>query len=74
MQTSLIYLTLAAERPLREFLTDPPLTIACVLLVVVSVGWIVVWRLIVRAMKKAARRGLQADATKSTRDIWAVPP
>ncbi len=64
----------AAERPLREFLTDPSLTIACVLLVVVSVGWIVVWRLIVREMRRAVARGRRADAVKATRDIWAYPP
>lgn len=74
MKTSLVHLTLAAERPLREFLTDPTLTIACVLLIVVSIGWIVVWRLIIRAMKRAPVRGLPVEPVKSPRNIWAFPP
>ena len=63
----------AAEEPLREFLTDPVLTIACVLLVVVSVGWIVVWRLVKRDMRRAALRSRRLEA-RNVRDVWAEPP
>ena len=68
---------LAAEPSLAEFFRDPILTVACVLLVVVSLGWIVVTRLILRHFKKAARRGVKgrvADAATTPRDIWNVPP
>jgi len=56
---------------------DPTLTVACVLLVVVSVGWVVVTRLIVRQMKRAALRGVRspvADTIRPARDIWSIPP
>ena len=66
-------IVVAAQRPLREFLTDPILTVACVLLVVVSVGWIVIWRRILHNMTRAARRRPQA-APRNPRDIWAYPP
>ena len=65
---------LAAERHLREFLTDPTLTIACVLLIVVSVGWVTVWRLILKEMNRAVVRGLPVEPVKPPRDIWAYPP
>ncbi|MBW3594236.1 MAG: hypothetical protein KY391_01555 [Actinobacteria bacterium] len=65
------------ERPLVEFMRDPTLTVACVLLVVVSVGWVVITRLIVHRMKKAAVRGVRSPATDAIRpakDIWSMPP
>ena len=68
------FVTLAAERHLREFLTDPTLTIACVLLIVVSVGCVMVWRSILRSMKRAVIRGLPVEPVKAPRDIWAYPP
>ena len=64
-------------RPLLEFMRDPSLTVACVLLVVVSVGWIAVTRLIVRQMKRAAQRGVRSRATdviRPAKDIWSIPP
>jgi hypothetical protein len=64
---------LAVEKPLREFLTDPTLTVACVLFVVVSVGWIVVWRQIKRDMRRAAVRSRRLEP-RNVRDIWAEPP
>ena len=67
-------LIIASHRPLQEFVTDPALTIACVLLVVVSIGWIVVWRMILRAMKRAAIEGRRVEVPKKPRDIWALPP
>lgn len=66
-----------AERPFLEFMRDPTLTIACVLLVVVSVGWVVVTRIIVRRMKRAAIRGVRSvstDAIRPAKDIWTIPP
>ena len=61
---------------LLEFMKDPTLTVACVLLVVVSVGWIFVTRLILHKMKRAAKRGAKAqlDAIRPAKDIWSIPP
>ena len=66
-----------AKRPLLEFMRDPALTVACVLLVVVSIGWVVVTRLILHKMKRAAQRGVRSPATDAIRpakDIWTIPP
>jgi ATP/ADP translocase len=68
---------LAATRSVTEFLADPMLTVACVLLIVVSIGWIVVTRLIVREYRRAAarqRRRPPVDVTRPARDIWSFPP
>ena len=68
---------LAAEPSLAEFFRDPILTVACVLLIVVSLGWVIVTRLILRHFKKAALRGVKApvvDAATTPRDIWNIPP
>lgn len=43
------------QTSLKEFLRDPTLTVACVLLIVVSVAWIVVSRIMVRRIKRRAR-------------------
>ena len=61
---------------LVEFMRDPALTVACVLLVVVSLGWVVMTRLILHRMKRAARRGARArlDAIRPAKDIWSIPP
>jgi hypothetical protein len=52
-------IVLAALRPLEEFVRDPALTVACVLLIVVSMAWVVVARLIYVNLRRAesARRG-----------------
>ncbi|MFP5353109.1 MAG: hypothetical protein ACLGIB_11185 [Actinomycetota bacterium] len=63
--------------PLEEFLSDPILTVACVMLIVVSVGWMLISRLIVHNLRKAARRGRRnsrIEAIRSERDIWSMPP
>lgn len=63
--------------PLDEFLSDPILTVACVMLIVVSIGWVLISRLIVRNLRKAAMRGRRTrrvDAIRSERDIWSMPP
>ena len=60
---------------LDEFLSDPILTMACVLLIVVSIGYIIVTRLIVRRYKKAALRDRRrAEQLRGERDIWSYPP
>ena len=62
---------------IEEFLADPVLTVACVMLVVVSFGWVVISRLIVRNLRKAAMRGIRSrrvDAVRPNRDIWTMPP
>ena len=51
-------LFLAAVDPFAEFIQEPVLSVAAVLLIVVSVAWIVMSRLITRAMKKAAYRAM----------------
>jgi hypothetical protein len=68
---------LARDGPgLREFLSDPSLTVACVLLIVVSVGWVVVTRLILHDQNSAAHRsrGTRSREPKPVRDIWSSPP
>jgi hypothetical protein len=67
----------ATPEQIGELFKDPALTVACVLLIVVSVGWVVITRMIVRRLKRAARRGrriARIDAVESPRDIWSFPP
>ena len=62
-------------QPLEEFAQDPLLTVASVLLIVVSFGWIVVSRLISRNLRKAARaKSEKKGAARPGKDIWADPP
>jgi len=66
-----------AVDPLEEFLSDPILTVACVMLIVVAFGWVVISRLIVRNLRKAAlagRRSRRVEAMRPERDIWSMPP
>jgi hypothetical protein len=68
---------LAAGACSAEFCQDPALTVACVFLVAVSFAWVIVTRLIVRRLKRAARRGqliAHRDTVQSPRDIWSYPP
>jgi hypothetical protein len=62
----------------EEITAEPLLATACVVLVVVSLEWILVARLIIHNYKKAARRGLVADTkmdvVRNPRDIWSYPP
>lgn len=77
MQAVATGLLMAQKPSLAEFFRDPSLTVACVLLIVVSVGWILVTRLIVHQMKRAAKRGLKTptlDSMRGPRDIWEIPP
>lgn len=67
----------ATARDIGELFADPALTVACVLLIVVSVGWVVVTRIHVRRLKKAARRGARVariDVVRDPKDIWSYPP
>ena len=67
----------ASAEQIGELFKDPALTVACVLLMVVSIGWVVVSRMIVHRLKKAAQRGqriAQRDVVANPRDIWALPP
>jgi hypothetical protein len=48
--------TWVAQGRIEEFVSDPVLTVACVLLVAVSVGWILTSRAITKNMKRAAER------------------
>jgi hypothetical protein len=67
----------ATADQIGELFRDPALTVACVFLIVVSIGWVVVSRLIVRRLKQAALRGqhiARRDIVQPPRDIWSFPP
>lgn len=69
-------LAASAER-IGELFRDPALTVACVLLIVVSVGWVVISRMIVHRLRKAAQKGqriARIDVVKNPSDIWSYPP
>lgn len=73
------WILLAKARHFGEFARDPVLTIACVLLIVVSIGWVVVTRLIAHNLRRALLRRQQAEqrgrgAPRPPRDIWSEPP
>jgi hypothetical protein len=55
---------LAQTRPLDEFVRDPALTVACVLLIVVSIAWVVVARMIWVNLRRAA-----ANAERMARPV-----
>lgn len=59
---------------LEEFARDPILTVACVLLVVVSIAWIVVSRMIVRNLKRAAADSAPRKQRRSARRVFDAPP
>jgi hypothetical protein len=63
-------------RPLEEFLSEPSLTVACVLLIGVSIAWVVIARLISRKLRKAERAAGTANpgTYQSPKDIWVEPP
>jgi hypothetical protein len=68
--------TMLQAQPLEEFAQDPLLTVASVLLIVVSIGWIIVSRLVSRNLRKSAAlaRGGKKGTVKASKDIWAGPP
>ncbi|MEA2453258.1 MAG: hypothetical protein QOG04_1968 [Actinomycetota bacterium] len=64
-------------RQIGELFKDPALTVACVLLIVVSIGWVVISRMIIHRLKRAAKRGqrfARIDVVQNSRDIWTYPP
>jgi hypothetical protein len=62
-------------RAIEGFLGDPALTVACVLLIGVSIAWIVIIRVIARQLKRAELRApVRSGTYESPRDIWAEPP
>ena len=65
-------LPIAAE-PLEEFARDPVLSVACILLIVVSVAWIVVARAISHNLRRDDQR-VQDPGSRSARDVWKEPP
>ena len=70
MDTSLLW-----AQPQGEFAQEPLLTVASVLLIVVSIGWIFVSRLVSRNLRRrATQRRQKQGAVKPAKDIWAVPP
>ena len=71
-----------AQGRIDEFVSDPVLTVACVLLVAVSVGWILTSRAITKNMKRAAARqqsrrpraAPRRNADTRTQQTRRVPP
>jgi hypothetical protein len=70
-------LVIAQEGSIEEFAKEPVLSMAAVLLILVSILWIVVSRLITREMRKSAYRQLRRKGTKAPtteQEMWNVPP
>jgi hypothetical protein len=68
----LMIVPIAAE-PLDEFASDPVLSVACVLLIVVSIAWIIVARSISRNLRRNDRLS-QQSGQRAPRDVWKTPP
>lgn len=67
----------AAEDGFAELARDPVLSVAAVLLMVVSLAWLVVARLITVNMRRAAYRKLRAQGRRQPvppKDVWSAPP
>jgi hypothetical protein len=63
------------ERGLEQFGREPVLTLACVLLITVSLAWLVIARRISRNLHRAERDGrVKVDSVRPARDIWKEPP
>jgi hypothetical protein len=70
---------LAKAGSFAEFTRDPLLSMAAILLIVVSVAWIFVSRLIVGEMKRAAikaqrRAGRPPPPPRRKTEVWKQPP
>jgi hypothetical protein len=67
---------LAQVEPFEEFVRDPVLTVACMLLIVVSIAWVVVARKISRNLREADRYRTKAKAGKQqeSKNVWKKPP
>lgn len=66
----------AAVEPFEEFVRDPALTVACILLIVVSIAWVVVTRKIARNLRDADRyrAASKGGKAKGPRSVWKEPP
>ncbi len=63
------------ERRLDQFGSDPVLTVACVLLIFVSLMWIVMARIIYRNLRRAVEDAqIPVKRVQPPRDIWKSPP
>jgi hypothetical protein len=74
METPILF---AQTNSFGEFTREPILTVACVLLIVVSIAWIIVSRMIVRQLKrydKAVAQPKRRRSTPRTRKAWDEPP
>lgn len=60
----------------QSLVRDPLLTVACVLLLIVCIAWIVGTRLITHNLKRAAQRAQRRrrGPPPPPRDIWSAPP
>ena len=70
-------LLFAAKGGFAEITKDPALSVAAMLLIVVSVLWIIVARLITMQMKRNARKRARAQGRRpkvAEREIWKAPP
>lgn len=71
-------LSFAQERSFSELAEDPVLTLAAVFLMVVSIMYVVVARVVTRNMKKAAvkqmRRRGKKPPPRPKREMWDYPP
>ena len=70
-------LELAQEGSFEELVKDPVLTLAAVFLMVVSLMYIVVARLVTKNMKKAAIKRMRRQGKKPPRrkrTMWTEPP
>lgn len=65
-----------STKPLEEFLTDPLLTVAAVLLIVVAVLLVLFSRLISYNLKRAAKKvaKMQGRRPPPADDPWSEPP
>ncbi|MGH2821058.1 MAG: hypothetical protein ACRDJ5_10445 [Actinomycetota bacterium] len=65
----------AQTETFEELARDPVLTVACALLILVSVAWVVTTRIIAREVRRAAmRRRRSSRRARPPRDIWGSPP
>ena len=69
-------LVLAAKDGFAELARDPVLSVAAVLLMVVSLAWLFVSRMITVNMRRAAVRRMRAQGRKppAPKNPWAEPP
>jgi hypothetical protein len=73
MEASILF----AQTSFAEFAREPILTVACVLLIVVSIAWIVVSRMIARQLKrfdKAVAQPKRGRPTPRSKRDWDEPP